>query len=49
MMKLFSFISFVTLKLYKIDTAINKYDANFIIQTNNLENNFDAKQSPYKT
>ena len=30
MMKLFSFLSFVRLKFYKIDTAIDKCDANFI-------------------
>ena len=31
MMKHFLFLSFVKLNLYKIDTAIDKYDANFII------------------
>ena len=29
-MKLFSFLSFVRLNVYKIDTAIDKCDANFI-------------------
>ena len=31
MMKLILFLSFVTLNLYKIDAAIDKYYANFII------------------
>ena len=44
-MKLFLFLSFVMLNLYKIDNAIDKYDANFIILTNDLENTFNTKQS----
>ena len=44
-MKLFSFLSFVRLKFYKIDTAIDKCDANFITQTNDLENAFNTEQS----
>ena len=31
------------LNLQKIDTAIDKYDANFIIETNDLENTFNTK------
>ena len=31
MMKLFLFLSFVTVNLYKADTVVDKYDANFII------------------
>ena len=31
------------LNFYKIDTAIDKYDANFITKTNGLENTFNTK------
>ena len=36
-------LSFVMLNFYNIDTAIDKYDANFIIKTNGLENTFNTK------
>ena len=49
MMKLFSFLNFVTPNFYKIDTAIDKFDANFILQKNDLENTFNTKQSAPKT
>ena len=43
MIKLFSFLSFVTLNLYKIDTETEKYDANFITYKNDLESTFNTK------
>ena len=36
-------LSFATLNLSEIDSVIDKYDAKFIIWTNDLENTFNTK------
>ena len=44
MMKLFYLLSYLTLKfLKKKNPPIDKYDVNFIIQTNDLKNIFITK------
>ena len=49
MMKHLLFLSLVKLNFHKIDTAMDKYDANFMIQTNDLENTFNTKKFVSKT
>ena len=43
MMKLSFFLSYLLLKLFKKSALIGKYDADFIISTNDLENTFTTK------